>query len=153
MEAMQCLSLFSCFLSCFPHSLRGAGRFQVTDWQPVTVQRRLSDRIYTQVDWVNGTVCCPLMLLFFSYAFKQLGNPSIYIYTHTHTYTVDQPNHQSIYVSGKCVQSQRRKVITKIVQRREPEGKGRQTWRGMLIKLWTSAILLLLCFCFAYENS
>lgn len=41
--------------------------------------------------------------------------------------------------------AQIREVITKTVQR-EPGEKGRQTWRGMLIKLWTSAILLLLCF-------
>lgn len=41
--------------------------------------------------------------------------------------------------------AQTREVITKTVQR-EPGRKGRQTWRRMLIKLWTSAILLLLCF-------
>lgn len=48
--------------------------------------------------------------------------------------------------------AQGRSVINKIVQRREPDGKGWQTWRGMVIKLWTSDLSLLLCFAFPMKT-
>lgn len=38
-------------------------------------------------------------------------------------------------------------AFAKIRHKKEPKGKGWQTWRGMLIKLWTSAISLLLLCC------
>lgn len=53
-----------------------------------------------------------------------------------------------MYISGKQanINEQRRRVMNRIVLRRETEGKDQPPWHEMMIKLWTLAILMLLCF-------
>lgn len=65
-------------------------------------------------------------------------------------FIADQRNYRSLYLSGKKEAYKWSKVEEGFpesvrAERQEKKKKGRQTWRGTLIKLWTSANLLLFC--------
>lgn len=107
--------------------------------------------MYTGLDWVTVQGRRPTASLI-SYSsvsssvmVKPIGNPSTYI-----RYWGSAESSGGLFI--KKMQSRVEDYKTHAEDRARRESEGRQTWRGMLIKLWTWAILLPVCFAFPYEN-